>query len=88
MLKPARADQPAALFQFSDGQMELYWDEHKEHPDAHHYVNMPDVFCLEQEEQPLPFTPVPKEGEEAEDDEEAEEGSVDVIMEAAEPADE
>ena len=55
MIKSVRADRPAALFQFSDGVMQFYFDMHEgaRPEEAHQYVNAPDVFCLEQQEQPL-----------------------------------
>jgi hypothetical protein len=58
-IQGVRADKPALLFKFADGSFHVYLNFH---PGAlagerHQYLNADDVFCLEQEEVPLPFAP-------------------------------
>ena len=80
MIKSVRADRPAALFQFSDGVMQFYFDMHEgaRPEEAHQYVNAPDVFCLEQQEQPLFQQPAVGEGEAAESHEKGEDEAIEI----------
>ena len=59
-IQGVRADKPAMKFNFADGTFNVYLDFHPEAIDGerHQYLNADDVFCLEQEEAPLPFVPV------------------------------
>ena len=63
-IRSVRGDKPAVRFNFADGEFDIYLDAHPKATaaEAHQFLNAAGVFCLEQEEIPLPFVPAAKGG--------------------------